>query len=37
MTISVCFVRHNRQNRLPFGGLLPLFLLWLNRSLQAPR
>ncbi len=33
---DVCFVSHNRQNRLPIGGQLPLFLLLLNRLFQAP-
>ena len=36
MKNDVCFVSHNRQNRLPIGGQLPLFLLLLNRSFQAP-
>jgi hypothetical protein len=37
MKNDVCFVSHNRQNRLPIGSQLPLFLLLLNRSFQAPR
>ncbi|BEO83599.1 hypothetical protein SMTE5_46300 [Serratia marcescens] len=36
MKNDVCFVSHNRQNRLPIGGQLPLFLLLLNRSFKAP-
>ena len=27
MKNDVCFVRHTRQNQLPIGGQLPLFLL----------
>lgn len=37
MKNAMCFVSNNRQNRPPIGGLLPLFLLLLNRSFQAPR
>lgn len=37
MKNDACFVSHNRQNRLPSGSQLPLFLLLLNRSFQAPR
>ncbi len=36
MKNDVCFVSRNRQNRLPIGGQLPLYLLLLNRSFQAP-
>lgn len=37
MKNAVCFVSRNRQNQPPIGGQLPLFLLLLNRSFQAPR
>lgn len=37
MKNAVCFVHNNRQNRLPIGSQLPLFLLLHYPLFKAPR